>query len=89
MCRNLRPLLNFAPPATDEEIHAAAVQFVRTISGFQKPSRANEGAFNAAVAEIAASAAQLLTTLESAAPPKDREREATKAKERSARRFAM
>lgn len=87
MCRNIRTLFNFEPPATEEEIQAAALQFVRKISGFNKPSRANEAAFQAAVAEIARISTELLASLESSAPPKDREEEAGKAKARSAERF--
>jgi len=88
MCRNIRPLFNFAPPATDDEIHAAALQYVRKISGFTKPSRANEAAFDAAVAGVARISAELLGALESSATPKDRDEEAAKAKARSALRFA-
>lgn len=88
MCRNIRPLFNFQPPVTDAEIRAASVQFVRKISGFQRPSRANEAAFNAAVEEIARASAELLASLESNGPPKDREVEAERARARSARRFA-
>lgn len=87
MCRNIRTLFNFEPPATEEEIHAAALQFVRKISGFNKPSQANQAAFNAAVAEVAATATKLLQNLETSAPPKDREVEAAKARERSRKRF--
>ncbi|HUS14724.1 MAG TPA: DUF2277 domain-containing protein [Chloroflexia bacterium] len=87
MCRNIRPLFNFAPPATEDEIQAAALQFVRKISGFQQPSRANEAAFNAAVDEIAAAAARLIGALESPAAPKDREVAAARARARSAQRF--
>lgn len=82
MCRNIKPLFNFEPPATQEEIHAAALQFVRKISGFNSPSRVNEAAFYAAVDEIARVASQLLESLESSAIPKDREVEAAKAKAR-------
>jgi hypothetical protein len=88
MCRNIRTLYNFEPPATGDEIHAAALQFVRKISGFNKPSQANEAAFLAAVAEVAAAASKLLAALETNAPPKNRETEATKARARSAQRFA-
>lgn len=88
MCRNIRPLFNFEPPVTEEEIRAASLQYVRKISGFNKPSRANEAAFNAAVDEIARITGQLLGSLESNAAPKDREEEAAKAKARSAQRFA-
>ena len=87
MCRNIKPLFNFEPAATEDEIHAAALQFVRKISGFNKPSRANEEAFNQAVDEIAQISARLLDTLESSANPKNRQEEAERAKERSARRF--
>jgi hypothetical protein len=87
MCRNIRTLHNFEPPATDDEIHAASLQFVRKISGFTKPSKANESAFNAAVDDVARIAARLLVSLESTAPPKNREDEAARAKARSARRF--
>ena len=86
MCRNIRTLFNFEPPATDEEIRAASLQFVRKISGFNKPSRANEAAFATAVDEIARIADQLLSSLESTASPKDRQIEAAKAKERAAQR---
>ena len=87
MCRNIRPLFNFDPPVTEEEIRAASLQYVRKISGFNKPSRANEAAFNAAVEDIARITGQLLGSLESNAAPKDREEEAAKAKARSAQRF--
>ncbi|HLZ56391.1 MAG TPA: DUF2277 domain-containing protein [Ktedonosporobacter sp.] len=87
MCRNIKPLYNFEPAATEEEIHAASLQFVRKISGFNKPSRANETAFNEAVEEIARIASQLLNSLESTAAPKNREEEEARAKERSAQRF--
>jgi hypothetical protein len=88
MCRNIRPLFNFAPPATDDEIRAAALQYVRKISGFTKPSQANQAAFDTAVDEIARVSAELLGTLETTSPPRDREEEALKARARSARRFA-
>ena len=88
MCRNIRTLHNFAPPATDDEVHSAALQYVRKISGSTKPSRANEEAFNRAVAEIAHVTQHLLEDLVTTAPPKDREIEAEKARERSLRRFA-
>ena len=88
MCRNIRPLFNFEPPATDDEIQAASLQFVRKISGFTKPSKANEAAFDEAVAAIAAISNQLLDALESTAAPKNREEEAVRAKARSAQRFA-
>lgn len=87
MCRNIKPLFNFAPPATEDEVRAAAVQFVRKISGFTAPSKANEAAFNAAIDEIAAASQRLLSALETSAPPKDRAEEAAKARARSARRF--
>ena len=88
MCRNIKPLFNFEPPATDDEVHAASLQFVRKISGFAKPSAANEAAFAAAVDDIARVAARLLASLETTAAPKDRQLEAAKAKARSAQRFA-
>jgi hypothetical protein len=88
MCRNIRPLFNFDPPVTEAEIRAASLQFVRKISGYQKPSKANESAFLAAVDEIVAVSARLLDSLDTDAPPKNREEEAIKARERSAKRFA-
>jgi hypothetical protein len=88
MCRNIRTLYNFDPPATEEEVRAAAVQYVRKISGFQKPSRANEAAFNTAVDTVAAASSALLAELRTTAPPKDREVEAAKARARAAQRFA-
>ncbi|HTQ00523.1 MAG TPA: DUF2277 domain-containing protein [Casimicrobiaceae bacterium] len=88
MCRNIRILFNFAPPTTEEEIRAAALQFVRKVSGFAKPSKANEAAFAAAVDEIAAATTRLLDRLETSAPPRDREEEAAKARARAAIRFA-
>lgn len=88
MCRNIRTLYNFEPVASDAEIQAAALQFVRKISGMNRPSKANEAAFNAAVEAITAVSRTLLSTLETAAPPKDRAVEAQKAKSRSAQRFA-
>ena len=88
MCRNIKPLFNFEPPATENEVRAAALQFVRKLSGFTKPSRANEAAFEAAVEEIAGAARRLLDSLETSAPPRDRQVEAARARERSARRFA-
>ena len=88
MCRNIRPLFNFDPPASDDEINAASLQFVRKISGFAKPSRANQAAFDQAVADIAAVAAWLLDSLETPAAPKNREEEAARAKLRSDQRFA-
>ena len=87
MCRNIRTLFNFDPPVTAEEVQNASLQFVRKISGFHKPSKANEGAFQAAVEEIAAVSARLIHSLETNAPPKNREEEATKAKARAAARF--
>jgi hypothetical protein len=87
MCRNIRTLFNFDPPATEDEIRAASLQFVRKISGFNTPSRANEAVFAAAVDDIARIAGQLLTALESPAAPKNRQDEAAKAKARAARRF--
>ena len=86
MCRNIRPLFNFAPPASDEEIRAASLQFVRKISGFTAPSRANEDAFFAAVDDIAAVAGRLLASLQTTAPVKNREEEAAKAKARASLR---
>ena len=88
MCRNIRMLFNFDPPATEEEIRAASLQFVRKVSGFAKPSKANEAAFNAAVDEIATTTARLVASLETTAPPRSREEEAAKAKARSAYRYA-
>jgi hypothetical protein len=87
MCRNIKTLFNFDPPVTAEEIRAASIQFVRKISGFNKPSKANEGSFLVAVDEIAGIATRLLGTLETNAPPKNREEEAAKAKARAAERF--
>ncbi len=88
MCRNIRPLFNFEPAVTEEEIQLAALQFVRKVSGFNQPSKANEVAFHAAVDEITAVARNLLRSLETNAPPKNREQEALKARARSAQRFA-
>jgi hypothetical protein len=88
MCRNIRNLYNFEPPATDEEIRASAEQFVRKISGFNKPSKANEEAFEQAVEDVAAVSARLLGQLVTNAPPKDREVEAAKARARAAERYA-
>ena len=88
MCRNIRTLYNFEPPATDDEIHAAALQFVRKISGFSKPSAANEVAFQAAVDDIGEIAQRLMTSLQTNAPAKNRDVEAKKRIERSKRRFA-
>lgn len=87
MCRNIKVLHNFAPPATDEEIRASAVQFVRKLSGTTKPSKANEAVFNAAVEAVHAAAAQLLAGLVTQAPPRDRAVEVARLRERSARRF--
>jgi hypothetical protein len=87
MCRNIRTLFNFDPPATAQEIHSASLQFVRKISGFSKPSRANEVDFLAAVAEIARISTRLLHSLETSSPPKHREDEAAKAKAKAAERF--
>jgi len=87
MCRNIKPLFNFDPPTTEEEIRAASLQFVRKISGFTKPSKANEGAFFAAIDEVSGISARLLSSLETNAPPKSREEEAAKARARGAARF--
>jgi hypothetical protein len=87
MCRNIKTLFNFAPPVTDDEIRAASLQFVRKISGFTKPSRANEAAFLTAVDEVARASTRLLRSLETTAPPRDREEEAAKARARAAARF--
>jgi len=87
MCRNIKTLFNFDPPVTPEEVHAASLQFVRKISGFTKPSKANEAAFDAAVDEVARVATRLLRSLETSAPPKNREEEAAKAKARAVARF--
>ena len=87
MCRNIKTLFNFEPPATEEEIHAASLQYVRKVTGFNKPSKTNEAAFYSAVEDIARITEWLLASLETAAPPKDREEEAAKAKARSAIRF--
>ena len=87
MCRSIKPLFNFDPPVTPEEVRAASLQFVRKISGFQKPSKANEQAFAAAVEEIAGAASRLLHALETTAPPKNREEEAAKAKARALERY--
>jgi hypothetical protein len=88
MCRNIKPLFNFDPPATEDEIRAASLQFVRKVSGFNTPSKANEAAFLEAVDEIAAAAGKLLSALATNAPPKDRDEEAAKARARSAQRFS-
>jgi hypothetical protein len=87
MCRNIKTLFNFDPPVTPDEVHAASLQFVRKITGFNKPSKANEAAFQAAIDEIAAISSRLLLSLETVAPPKNREEEAAKAKARAAERF--
>jgi hypothetical protein len=87
MCRNIKTLFNFEPPATDDEIRASALQFVRKLSGFSRPSQANEAAFNRAVDEVADTARRLLTSLHTSAPARDREVEAEKARERSRVRF--
>jgi len=87
MCRNIKPLFNFDPPVTDEEIRAASLQFVRKISGFNKPSKANEAAFMTAIEEVAASSARLLASLETNSPVRNREEEAAKARLRNEERF--
>ena len=87
MCRNIRNLFNFDPPVTEEEVRAASLQFVRKITGFNKPSKANEAAFQAAIDNIASVSLRLLQSLETSAPPKNREEEAAKAKARAAERF--
>ena len=89
MCRNIKNLFNFDPPVTDEEIRSASLQFVRKISGFTKPSKANEGPFLAAVEEVAAISTRLLRSLETNAPPKSREKEAEAARARAAQRFGV
>ena len=88
MCRNIKPLFNFDPPVTDDEVRAASLQFVRKISGFSKPSKANEEAFERAIDEVSAAARRLLDSLVTIAPARDREVEAAKAKARGAERFA-
>lgn len=87
MCRNIKTLFNFDPPATDEEVRAASLQFVRKLSGFNAPSKANEAAFERAIEEVCASARRLIDSLETHAPPRDREIEAEKARARAAERF--
>jgi hypothetical protein len=87
MCRNIKPLFNFDPPVNAEEVRAASLQFVRKISGFNKPSKANEAAFQGAVDEIARASARLIQSLETSAPPRNREEEAAKAKARALERF--
>jgi hypothetical protein len=89
MCRNIKTLFNFEPPATEEEIRASAVQFVRKLSGFAKPSKANEEAFERAIEEVSDVARRLLASLQTNAPPRDREEEAVKARARAAERFAQ
>ena len=88
MCRNIKTLFNFEPPADEEEIQAASLQYVRKVSGFTKPSKANEAAFSAAVDEIAATTSKLLSALQTSAPPKNRAAEAAKARTRAAKRFS-
>jgi hypothetical protein len=88
MCRNIKTLANFAPPATSEEIRASALQFVRKLSGDNKPSRANEAAFNRAVDEVTDAAERLIRSLKTSAPPRNRDEEARKAKARAVKRFA-
>jgi hypothetical protein len=89
MCRNIKNLFNFAPPVTEEEVRDASLQFVRKITGFHKPSKSNEASFARAVDEVAAVSKRLLDSLETTAPPKNREQEAAKAKARSAQRFGV
>ena len=88
MCRNIKTLANFEPPATSDEVRASAIQFVRKLSGSTHPSRANEAAFNTAVDEVTAAAERLIQSLETKAPPRNREEEMRKARERSQKRFA-
>jgi hypothetical protein len=88
MCRNIKTLFNFAPPVTNDEIREAALQFVRKVSGFHKPSKANEGVFVTAVEEITAASRKLLDSLETSAPPKDRAEEAARARARAAKKFS-
>jgi hypothetical protein len=87
MCRNIKPLFNFEPPATDDEVRASSLQFVRKVSGFTKPSKANEAAFNDAVEEVTAAARKLIASLVTTAPPRDREEVAARARERAAVRY--
>lgn len=87
MCRNIRPLFNFEPPATEDEIRASALQFVRKVSGYTKPSQANQAAFDLAVNEVSRVTGELLNALSTKAPPKDRDEEAAKARARAAKRF--
>ena len=89
MCRNIKTLANFAPPATDDEIRASALQFVRKLSGTNKPSRANEDAFNLAIEEVTDSARRLIHSLQTSAPPRNRDEEMRKARERSRQRFGQ
>ena len=89
MCRNIKTLFNFAPPVTEDEVRAASLQFVRKITGFNKPSKGNEEAFNSAIEEISGVASRLLHSLETSAPPKNREEEAAKARARAAERFRV
>jgi len=89
MCRNIKTLFNFEPPVTDEEIRAAALQFVRKVSGFKRPSKANEAAFLAAVDEVAAASRNLLSSLETNAPPRNRAKESAKARARAAKRLSV
>ena len=89
MCRNIRTLFNFEPPVTDDEVRAASLQFVRKITGFNKPSKANEAAFDSAIDDIAAISSRLLRSLETTATPKNREEEAAKAKARAAERYPV
>ncbi len=89
MCRNIKPLFNYDPPATDEEIHDAALQFIRKVSGFQKPSEANEAAFNESIKAVATTVRQLVNSLQTTAEPHDREEEARKAHERAVKRFGQ
>jgi hypothetical protein len=88
MCRNIRPLFHFEPPVTDDEVHNASLQFVRKVSGFTKPSAANQASFDEAVGEVSAAVHRLLASLVTVSPPKNREVEAAKAKARSAKRYA-
>ncbi len=88
MCRNIKPLFNFDPPVSDEEIHAAALQYVRKVTGFNKPSKSNEAAFQDAVDEIAAISSKLLRSLETNRPPRNRAEETIRARERAAKRFS-
>jgi hypothetical protein len=89
MCRNIKPLFNFQPPVSDDEVRAAALQYVRKISGFNKPSKANQAAFQAAVDAVAAASSTLLRSLETNAPPRDREIEIARARARNAQRFPV